>query len=187
MSSSAAPSGDRAARESKGRALTEDRRNVNLEGNDASPSASGGMLSLLNNPTLIHISAEILLFGGLVFWFNRKMSSMREEIDSQKKMMSQMQQAVIKHEQLLAMILGKKPIPPPNQTPQPHRSPPPQQASPRANEEIQEEDNSEDLDNILEEEMKSLEENPQEEESQPEEEPVREATKPSKKALKKKR
>ena len=89
----------------------------------------------LQTQTLIHVGVELVIIGGMTFWINRKTGSLQRQIDELKNIIEEQQKLIVRHEQMLAHILGG--VPPQGMVQQPQRhnpiqtNIPPQQQQPQ--------------------------------------------------------
>lgn len=135
-------------------------------------------MQAVNTQTLVHVGVELVVIGGLTFWFQRKTSLLQGEIDELREKVAGYEnviqnqgQLLAKHDQLLRQILGGGGIPPiggpapgPPRGPPPGRRPPPggvpgfSPAHPPPPQEDEEPDlPAEELDRLLQEELGNLE------------------------------
>lgn len=130
-------------------------------------------MQAVNTQTLIHVGVELVVVGGLTFWFQRKTSLLRGEINAlrekvarHEEIISNQGQLLARHDQILRQIFGGAPPPPgitqelkpaPN-VPPGHPRQPPQGQSPVKNLPKEEEPDipPEELDKILRKELGSL-------------------------------
>lgn len=99
----------------------------------------------LDTKTLVHMGVELVVIGGITFWFQRKTSIQQEEINQLRETLSKLEELVVEqgkiisqHEMIFRRMTGG--MPPPQQPPQsyaqhpqqpPHVQHPPQQQPPR--------------------------------------------------------
>jgi len=76
-------------------------------------------MQAVNTQTLVHVGVELVVIGGLTFWFQRKTSLLQGEIDELREKVAGYEnviqnqgQLLAKHDQLLRQILGGGGIPP---------------------------------------------------------------------------
>lgn len=93
----------------------------------------------LNTQTLVHVGAELVVAGGIVFWSQRKFADLQGQITDLQDKLSTYEKIIHQHEQIFRQIFGGGPPPIPNhsqtstvQKPHPQQSrPPPQMQTPR--------------------------------------------------------
>lgn len=141
----------------------------------------------LDKATLIHLGAELVVVGGLTFWFQRKTSALQGEIDNLNEklgkcheIIQQQSQIIQQHDQILRQILGggapqslpsRAPVAPRTSEPQPSRQAPPSRIrrtrtpSPSPDKDSEP---MEDLDKLLEEEIDVIQKSRKSPPAQPE-------------------
>ena len=77
----------------------------------------------LDNQTMIHIAAEVTLIAGLGFWMKKradasdaKIEELEEKMKKYEEVIGQQQNLIARHEAMLRQIFGQPPAPP-NQLP----------------------------------------------------------------------
>ena len=129
----------------------------------------------LDTKTLVHVGVELVIIGGLTFWFQRKTSlqqeeinNLREELNKTKEIINRQGALLAQHERILSQFTGGN-FPPQHEgrrRPEPvfkNRSSRPNQytsynppgGASQVHEEVDEVDNEE-LDNILKEELGNM-------------------------------
>lgn len=78
--------------------------------------------------TLVHVGTELLVIGGLTFWFQRKTSMQQEEIENLREKIARLEEVIERHDQIFQSILGGRPpqFPPQKQSQSPPHYPSPQ-------------------------------------------------------------
>lgn len=76
-------------------------------------------MQAVNTQTLVHVGVELVVIGGMTFWFQRKTALLQEEIDQLRDKVTGCEgiiqnqgQLLAKHDQILRQILGSGGIPP---------------------------------------------------------------------------
>lgn len=123
----------------------------------------------VNTQTLIHVGTELVVLSGMTFWFQRKTSKLNSDIEDLKKrledcekIISQQNQLIGHHEQILSRMLGGAPSQQQRQQPPPSRKPRKQRSTPKETkiqfkepiiEDDVEDEDEEDIDELLDQEM----------------------------------
>lgn len=75
-------------------------------------------MQTVNTYTLAHLGAELVIIGGLTFWFQRKTSLLQDEINQLREKISKHEgfiehqgQLLARHDQILQSLLSGKPLP----------------------------------------------------------------------------
>jgi|UniRef100_A0A6C0D070 hypothetical protein len=64
------------------------------------------MAKLFENKQIIHIATEIIVIGGLTFYFNQKHNKMVKQIDELKSLIEQQNLILQKHEQIIQTLVS---------------------------------------------------------------------------------
>jgi len=64
------------------------------------------MAKLFENKQIIHIATEIIVIGGLTFYFNQKHNKMVKQIDELKNVIEQQNLILQKHEQIIQTLVS---------------------------------------------------------------------------------
>jgi hypothetical protein len=68
-----------------------------------------------NKKLLVHICAEIVIVGGIVFWLHSKISTRDELIEKQAKEIASLKERLERIENWIRQVSGGQPAPPPPQ------------------------------------------------------------------------
>lgn len=61
----------------------------------------------LDNKTLIHIGGELIIIGGIVFWYNKKFNALQEHITNLEAKVSRLENVLAAHDKFLENIANQ--------------------------------------------------------------------------------
>lgn len=87
----------------------------------AAPDNTPGWGSL-DAKTLVHVATELLVVGGISYYFNRRIGELDQQVKKLKEENEMMGKVLEKHDQVLGMLLNRnQPLPSSSHSPSPTR------------------------------------------------------------------
>jgi len=78
---------------------------------------------LKNNEKWIHIAAEVIVIGGVIFWFSQKHKALMQHLENLAQRIEAQDELLQRHDQVLKMIMSGEPPRGPRPSPQGQQGP----------------------------------------------------------------